>query len=416
MPKESPDPRSDPAAICCVIHDLQIGGTARLYLDLLSRIKETGCDVTLVAGPGPLAEPARYLGLQVATIDWAASPAETYAVVEAAAQGHDAGEILCDPALVHVLPALLGACGRAALALHSDIPGVRAWFGEAAMRRLVLWARALVRSPAGGVLTRGRRHRRDAAALLSVEEEELAVVPPGVAADQIDFDPAPGEPGRVVALTRLSPEVAARVDAAIELVAAGLQAGRPCRLELVGDGPWKNQALRLCAARLPRGAWQHRPATLDPLAAVRGADLVVATGLTGLEAAAAGRPVAIARRTDDGAGVVGPLLTPETYRLYTDDIYGFDVPATAPTAVWSQRDALTSDDLRTLRRLVETENSSATQRDALLGTLRGLKPLGAARGLVAELGRVVADLENDLAATQAVADRLWVAQQRRSAS
>jgi hypothetical protein len=403
--------RRAPRSLCVVIRDLGLGGTSWLYVDLLSRAVRQGIRSTLVAAPGPLYETAARAGIELVDVDWSDPRVETYDVVARATHAHDVGVLLCDPALVHSLAAVVASCDRALLALHSDARGIREWFGEPALSRLASIAQSLVASPGTAVIARGLVHRNECARLLDVEEWRLPIFTPGVAVDRIGFDTTGGEPGRVVVLTRLSPELAPRVHAGIELVAAGLVAGRDCRLELVGDGPWRDGALEACRARLPEDRWRCLPATLDPVAGIRAGSLAIGTGLTTLEAVAAGRPVVVARRTNDGAGVVGPLVTPQRYDLVAEDIHSVAVPAVEPDRVWTELDSLDEADLAELRRKVETRSSGDAQLASLLALLGRLDRGGDRPQLLAAVGNAAAALEDELVAARTVADQLWEARE-----
>lgn len=405
-----------PRSVCVVLHDFEIGGVPLLYTDLLARLGRSGVGCTTVAAGGPLLERAQAAGVPAVEADWKAPPHQSYDLVARVTERFEACVVVCDPELVHVLPAALASCGRVLVAVHSEARGLAAWFGEPGLARLRLLTRAVAASPSAALTARGEPHRRALAGLLGLDARAVRVLAPGIATDEIAFQPAAarrggGEAEVVLLVSRLSAEVAARLHAAVELVAAGLAAGRDCRLEIVGDGPWREQALDRCRRRLPPERWSHESWTLDPIARIRSASVVVASNLTALQAAAAGSRVVLARVSDDGRPL-GPVLDRNSFHGFSGDIFGTDLAAEEPGRAWARLDGLDGKELAELRALVESHNSGDSQAAGLLAALAGLDPMPSSeRRLVGAFGEVAARLETELAQSRAAADRLWLARE-----
>jgi hypothetical protein len=400
-------------SVCVVLRDFAIGGVPRLYIDMLSRLARRGVRGTVVAGAGPLADVARSRGIDVTECDWSRPRGETYRIVSHVAGRSDGAVVLCDPELIHAIPAALAGGGRVLVIVHSLVPSLAEWFGESGLERLRTLSRGLGSGGSAALVARGGPHRKAISALVGVDSAHIRILAPGIATDEVPFDPrrATGGPERVLVLSRLSPEAAPRIQAGVELVAVGLREGRDCRLELVGDGSWREEAFALARRQVGADRWRHEASTLDPIARVGQASVVVASGLTALESAAAGRRVVIARLGRDG-GPVGPALTPDTFSRFSDDIFGTDVPAEDPREVWAALDGLGEPELARVRKLVETCNSGETQANAMLEVLGGLEPLAPdLRSLTGALGTLAAGLEDELRDSRRTADELWRARE-----
>src|SRR5882672_8732802 len=57
-------------SICCLLHNLVPGGSGRQWVHLLGRHVEHGGRATIVAPPGPLAEPAGAAGIELVPFSW----------------------------------------------------------------------------------------------------------------------------------------------------------------------------------------------------------------------------------------------------------------------------------------------------------------------------------------------------------
>jgi hypothetical protein len=401
-----------PSSVCVILRDFAIGGVPRLYIDLVRRLGEAGIEAAIVAAPGPLGDLTREQDVDAIAVDWNGSRAVSGRIVRDAASRFDAAVVLCDPQLLHAVPAALAGAGRALLVVHSQLPSLAEWFGHLGLARLRATASGLSSSGAGAVVARGRPHQRAISALLDIDSDRIPIVPPGVATDAIPFDPKPASKGgseTVLVLSRLSPETEPRLRAGVELVSAGLERGRNCRLRLVGDGPHRDIVFDLCRRTLPPDRWTHEPWTLDPVGCLRDASVVAASNLTALEAVAVGRRVVVARRAGDGH-CVGPVLRPENFESFSGDIFGTDVPPVDPHQAWEDLDRVVERDLAELRSLVEASNSSGAQLEALLATLGRLEPLtSTAGGLVGEWATIGWSLEDELAELRVTADELWEA-------
>jgi hypothetical protein len=391
-----------------LVRDLAVGGAPRLYLDLLGRLRARGHRVGIASAGGALEPVFRAAGIALHPIDWEARPSEVYAAVTAAATGYDAAVLTCDPLLSSAAPAALLGCGRLALAILSPAAHLPGWFGPAGMADLSRTGRALALAPEGAVIVRGPEQRRLVAEQLGVADEALALVEPGVAVDAIPFEPAAHDNGTVLVLTRLGPDTLDRVRGGVELVAAGRRAGRNCRLLLVGDGDARDEALALCAAALPAGAWRHEGLTNDPLEWYRRAAVVVAMGRTAFEAGGMGRRVATSRRTGDGRGVLGPPLTPAHYDEFADDLLGCAYEPWDADSVWRALDAVDAADLAAVRERVQQRNSGARQAGDVAALLASLEPSPSAK-LIGAVGAAAATTADALRDARHTADELWAA-------
>jgi hypothetical protein len=340
-------------AVCCLLHSLVPGGSTWQWVRLLERHVAQGGRATIFAELGPLAEPAREMGIEVVITSWSEP---THAGLWAGVGEHDAAIVHWEKGVMDAFPRALEACGRAALSLHGTPQAMTRWFAPptpAIARRTLEQA---VSEPHAVALVRGEAHRRKVAAAYAVPRKALRILPVSVPLPSLPFGPAPAEPREVLAMTRLAPEKAAIVRVAVELVRAGLRDGKPCRLTVAGDGTWRPDAIALCEQRLPRDSWRIEAAPEDPLSRLAATDLVVAQGTTTLEAAALGRRVVVARSlgAHQASGVV---LVTERYDDAARDPFGDPQVTDDAAQLWKELLALDGTDLSALRRLVESHNS-----------------------------------------------------------
>jgi len=363
-------------AICCLLHNLTPGGSAWQWLRLLGKHVGDGGRATIFAPPGPLSAPARRAGIEVvATAPWVEGAGGQPELLAAIAE-HDVAVVHWEQGVMEAFGPALEACGRAALALHQAPRGLSRWFGETTVATAAAVLKRAVAERHAVALVRGEIHRSKVAAGFGVPADALWTVPAAVALPALPFDPAPPEPREVLAMARLSAEKAAVVELAVELTAARLAAGRTCRLTVAGDGHWRSEAAALCERRLPSQAWRIEPAPENPVARLAAADLVVAQGVTTLEAAALGRRVVVARSAGERGGVV---LTPDRYAEAAQDPFG-DPPLTVgPGQLWEEALALGEADLRALRQRVETRNSLEVASRALGEALAATRARGGFR-------------------------------------
>src|SRR5262245_61917725 len=92
--------------VCCLLHNLEPGGSARQWAHLLGRHVESGGAATIIAPDGALAEPARAAGIDVVETVWKDEEAREWRGVTRAALDHDA-------AIVHWDHEVMGAFGPA---------------------------------------------------------------------------------------------------------------------------------------------------------------------------------------------------------------------------------------------------------------------------------------------------------------
>jgi hypothetical protein len=358
-------------SICCLLHNLTAGGSAWQWVRLLGRHVAGGGRATICAPPGPLAEPAANAGIEVVpTAPWLEGAVTPRADLWDVVGKHDVAVVHWEQGVMETFGPALAACGRAALAVHQSPRGLTRWFGESTVATAGEVLEQAVEERNAVVLVSGAAHRRKVAAAFGVPEKGLLTLPASVDLDSLAFQPSLGEPHELLAMTRLSPEKAALVELAIELTGARL-ATSDCRLTIAGEGSWRDEAVARCDARLPGGSWRIEPAPEDPAARLATADLVVAQGVTTLEAAALGRRVVVARAAAEEGGVV---LTPDRYDEAARDPFGDPVLVTDPDQLWDEALALGGDDMRDLRRLVEDHNGIEAAARALDGAVASTDP------------------------------------------
>ncbi len=362
-----PKPRTP--AICCLLHSLVPGGSTWQWIRLLSRHVEQGGRATIFAQPGPLGERARAAGIKTISVSW--SEPGTQGHIWAPLGEHDAAIVQWEQGPVEAFSRAVEACGRAALVMHDAPQSITRWLSPPApmrAQRAVQWAAA---EPHAVVLVRGAAHRRKVAAAYGLSGGSLRILPPSVPLPSLPFRPAAGDPGEILAMTRLAPGKRAIVRVAVELARKRIAGGRACRLTIAGDGPWKPQAVALCEQRLPPGSWRTESAPDDPLRRLADSELVVAQGTTTLEAAALGRRVVVARSLG-ARGAAATVLTPERYEHAAQDPFGDPRVAEDATALWEELLAIDEAALRSLRQQVETHNSLGVSSHALHDALAAI--------------------------------------------
>jgi hypothetical protein len=368
-------------AVCCLLHNLIPGGSAWQWIRLLSRHVERGGRATIFAPPGPLATPARATGIEVVeTPPWMeGGVAGLDSGLWDAVATHQAAIVHWEQGVTEAFAPVLEACGRAALAMHQSPRELVRWFGPPTVERARETLELAAADPRAVALVRGETHRRQIASAFDLSSGDLRVLPVAVPLPSLAFRPVQGEPREVLALTRLSPEKAAIVRLAVELVGERLARGQRCNLTIAGTGPWNPEAVTLCERRLPVDSWRIEGAPRDALAKLASADVVVAQGGTTLEAAALGRRVVVARPAGED-GAAGAVLTPARYGEAAADPFG-EPPLTAdPALIWDEVLSLSEGDLRELRRLVEIGNSPTAASRALGDALAATtSPLGRVR-------------------------------------
>jgi hypothetical protein len=352
-------------SVCCLLHNMIPGGSARQWIHLLGRHVQAGGRATIVSPPGLLQESAEAAGIEFAATSWYDEAVELAPeALRSILSRHDAAIVHWDHRVMDALEPALASCERVALSLHQAPDALASWLGPQVLAEVrVPIARALAEERAA-VLVRGEWHRERFADAFDLPADGFGILPASIPLDGVPFQPQLGEPREILALMRLAPEKAAIAQLAVELTRARLAAGRPCRLTIAGEGDWREQAEALCEERLPRQSWRIEGAPADPVARLFASDLVVAQGLTTLEAAAIGRRAMVARSIDE-SGAAGVVLTPERYDAAARDPFG--KPQVTPDAkqLWDGVLTLDEDDLRRIRRLVEVHNSLAAASRAL---------------------------------------------------
>lgn len=354
-------------SVCCLLHNLIAGGSARQWIHLLGRHVEHGGRATIVAPAGPLTAMARESGIETVDVDWGEVSFDDPNGPLRALDGHDVAIVHWDYGVMDALDLARRACGRVALTVHQLPDGMARWWGPEIVPRSRAPIERAVADPHAVVLVRGEWHRRRFAADFELPAERLRILPASIPLPGRPPRPASAAPGEVLALTRLSEEKAAIVGLAAELTRARLEDG-PCRLTLAGDGAWRDEAIALCERLLPAGAWRLEPPPADPIVRLAAADLVVAQGLTTLEAAALERRVVVARPGPD-SGAAGIVLTPDSYDEAARDPFSRPAVSTDYPRLWAEAVALESGQLTEMRSMVERHNSLAATTSALAEAL-----------------------------------------------
>lgn len=363
-------------SICCLLHSMVPGGSGWQWVRLLGRHVEGGGRATIFAPPGPLAEPARAAGIEVTTTQWDAGDLAERADLWAAVGRHRLAIVHWEQGLMEAFGPALEACGRAALAVHQSPRAMRRWFGPPTLRAARIALERAVDEKHAVALVRGEAHRRRVAGAFGVDPAALRILPASVPLRPDPFQTAPAPPAQILALMRLSPEKAAVAQLAVQLVRERLDNGNRCQLTIAGEGPWRPHAVALCEQRLPAGSWRIEGAPEDPIARLAASDLVVAQGLTTLEAASLGRRVIVARAAGEDAAA-GAALTPDSYDEAARDPFGEPAVTSDAGQIWEDVLRVGEEDLRALRHQVEIGNSLEVASQALgeaLATTAG--PIG----------------------------------------
>jgi hypothetical protein len=366
----SGDRELDVESICCLLHNLIPGGSARQWIHLLGRHVERGGRASILAPPGPLSPIAGEAGIETIDVDWDAPSRRGRRALREAVGRHEVAVVHWDHRVMDAFEPALLACGRAALAVHQAPDALARWFGPQILSEARSPIERALADPHAVAIVAGATHRERVAEAFDLPAAGLRVLPACIPVPPARDRPASA--GReVLALTRLSPDKAAIVQLAVELVRLRIDAGHECRLSIAGAGNWKTGALSLCEERLPPDAWRLEAPPRDPIARLAAADLVVAQGLTTLEAAALERRVIVARSVDEerAAGVV---LVPDRYDVVARDPFARPPLSPDPERLWQEAMAVPDDELRALRAMVERHNGleagAGALREALAAT------------------------------------------------
>jgi hypothetical protein len=352
------------------LHNLIPGGSARQWIHLLGRHVRRGGKATILAPAGPLSLPARESGIETLDFAWEDLSRRDRRALKRAVARHDVAVVQWDHGVMGAFEPALRACGRAALTVHQAPEALARWFGPGILAEARVPIERALADPRAVALVAGESHRRRMAEAFDVPADGLHVLPAC-----IPVPPAPGTAGpaagEVLALTRLSPDKAAIVVLAAELVRARVDVGHRCRMTIAGDGNWRAGALSLCEERLPPEALRVEGPPADPIARLAAADLVVAQGLTTLEAAALERRVVVARAVEEDRAA-GAVLTPDRYDVAARDPFAQPQLSSDLGHLWHEALAVGGDDLGAIRALVERHNSlevaSRALREALAST------------------------------------------------
>ncbi len=353
--------------VCCLLYDLEPGGATWQSVRLLAGHVERGGTATIFAQPGALIEVAQEAGIDVRPVRW--GEGGDLGGIWGTVREHDVALVQWELGPVEAFARALEECDRVALAVHGAPQTTARRFAPPAPMKLRRAVGRAAADPRAVALVCGIAHRRKVAAAYGLPEDALSVLPPSVPLEELPFRPGAGEPREVLAMTRLGPEKMPIVRLAVELVRARLDAGHECRLTIAGEGTQRTAAAALCERRLPNGAWRVEPAPRDPTGRLAECDLVVAQGVTTLEAAALGRSVVVTR--SHGAGEAsGVVLTPENYDEAARDPFGAPRVTEDDGALWNDVLSLDRRALTALRQLVETHNSPGRSLQAFDAALK----------------------------------------------
>lgn len=350
------------AAICCLLHSLAPGGSTWQWIRLLERHVERGGRATIFAAPGPLAERARAAGVAVVPTSWEETAKS--GGLGSAMSKHDVAIVHSEQGVQDVFAQALAACGRAILTVHQAPQTVTRRFAPPTPARIRRTVEQAAADPRAIVLVRGEAHRRKVAAAYGLPRDALWILPPSVPLPEPRVGSPQGGPEKVLAMTRLAPEKAAIPKVAVELVRERLATGWPCELTVAGEGPCEPEAVAFCEQSLPPGSWRIESAPKNPIEKLAAADIVVAQGLTTLEAAALRRRVVVARSLG-ARGASGAVLTPGVYDEAARDPFGDPRVTEDASRLWDELLATDETALDTLRHLVESHNSLPTAAQAL---------------------------------------------------
>jgi hypothetical protein len=320
-----------------------------------------GGRATVIAPAGPLSLQLRAAGIETVPIDWSESLADRRGELREALTGHQVAIVHWDHEVMYALDRAREVCGRAILSAHQMPLAMARWFGPEVIppaRELLAGALEDARTC---VVVRGEWHRGHFERAFGLRAD--AMLPAAIPIPPEPPAPAAAAPGEILALMRFSPEKEPVARLAVELTRARLRRGS-ARLAIAGEGPWREEAIALCRDGLPPGRWRIEPAPADPTARLASADLVVAQGLTTLEAAALERRVIVARLEPDG-GVAGAVLAPGNYAAAAGDPFGRPRLSPSPEELLDQARSLSMAEVRKLRELVVERNSLAAGTKAL---------------------------------------------------
>lgn len=339
--------------VCCMLHSLNPGGSSRQWVHLLGRHVAAGGAATILAPPGPLSGAVEALGVELLPTIWEREEAAGWCRATEAAGRSGLVVVHWDHEVMHAYGPALESCGRAALIAHQSPLQLLRWFEPRVMVDAQAIFNRAARERSGFVFVRGVAHRRQFEHDFDVPAEALRILPASIPLPTFTAGAGTGE---ILALTRHSPEKASIPELAVELTRRGLDRGQECRLTVAGNGPRRKWAEALCAERLPPSSWRFEPAPEDSVARLGAADIVVAQGLTTLEAAALGRRVVVARGADAG-GAEGVVLRPALYEEAARDPFGEPKVTSEIDRLWEGLLALEPGELRALRKLVEADNT-----------------------------------------------------------
>ncbi|MCW2989248.1 MAG: hypothetical protein JWM24_2186 [Solirubrobacterales bacterium] len=248
-------------AICCLLHNMVPGGSARQWIHLLERHVQAGGKAAIVAPPGAMSRRARNAGIDLVEVAWNDLTPHLDQSPWPLVAAHDAAVVHWDHEVMHAFGPALAACGRAALVLHQSPHALSRWFGD----EILTAARGPIDEALEGrhavVLVRGEWHRRRFAEAFGLPAQRLQILPASIPLAAAPSMTMQGPPREVLALMRLSPDKAAIARLAVEIVRTRLEAGHPCQLAIAGEGPWRADAATLCAGagcRRGAGSWKTR--------------------------------------------------------------------------------------------------------------------------------------------------------------
>ncbi|MFM7535936.1 MAG: hypothetical protein ACKO91_09110 [Acidimicrobiales bacterium] len=306
-----------------VVPNFDRGGVSRFSFEVAAAARAAGRTAVVVGAGDPNGLWPQYDLERRAVPTWDAKAA---GMIAALCSGEDV-LLANSPAVACLLPALAGA-RRVLLVAHGTPPDNSAWIGPART--------ALV----GRLVTAGlARLGTPAATLRPALADEFGIAIERIVSLTHITHPRPRgrHPGAagVLVPVRLSSEKRYVVESGIALAAA---MGVP--VTVVGEGPAAEEFALLVAEGPADGELCRDP---DVGRYIADADVVVATGITALEACAAGRRVALAGQPH---GQLVGAAGPSRIRAMIDGGFtGLTMPPLAPAAVADELRALGSEEL-----------------------------------------------------------------------
>jgi hypothetical protein len=249
--------------------------------------------------------------------------------------------LACEPVLLRAVPRLASRV-PVLLGLHGRGDPNRLGFGFFGGRRLPQVLAELLATRRVALVATCQVQARTQARQLGLPEQAVLISPNGVPAPAGAARLSAGAVRSIALVCRLTREKLTNVAAAIELTAAGRDAGRNVTLDIYGAGRAAPVVRAMLNRRLPAGAWRMHGPIASPAAAMEGADVVVGTGRASVEALVMGRRVVPAKTIRSSEGQLGPVITMATFDEVAAENFSWRTRApVAGVEVWRQLESVT---------------------------------------------------------------------------